>query len=931
MIYPTYWNPSRVREVFTTESRQKQRGLFLQTHRPFRRIRVDFCKDGAIGAGSFVEEETLRALVAGGQPDEHNRLFFVVGEPGSGKSELCQWLEYTIDPARHLAVHIPRSQTSAAHVAKLVRARLGGRGKLTHAPIQRQVEHVTLGAILYLYERPTALPGDTGQWEQLLTGPTLRSGLTQTLAHSLSLPEGLPDRLLHQSGADVGLVISRTTAIALRALLQQFMDQSVWLGDLQETLGNLMHQALQGGQRPLLLIEDMTAFQAVGDLLLDYLLDLSSGHWDAVIGVTTGYERTQLARATLADDMTHVHHRLRARFTLTDEAGRAYGLDEGLEGMAHAYLAAVREAEPRDAPSLHPTFKGLYPFTPTALQRGYEALEEEGNPRQTPRLFLEQLLVATLLASDPPPLTLDRSPYLRQPPLLFHTDQVPGEVLQALLRWYGEVGDRTIVLPRAVADVWGIPVPEALVQGEEIIVSRSYVASLPGAATLDTKWVEELRELQAWLGDGRPYPLRETLKRGIERLLLQLGDPRSLGSRDALALDGAYITYARGDERIPIFLGGNSGDVGGNDRYIKLNVMPDPEVRTVIEEIAFMALTGAELAQGAHNPALTLAWAEARWREYQGEIRSLLTRHLGGLDLDALIVMAWRLLTAQIGAPWGACPPLPHASDSAPYPERAPWSATRHGACYRAGEALLERHDTFRRLFIGTFSLRDTLLDYRRFERVAPLLASNDWLETLASLDLASIRTLPYKVRPTGESLYQLIVPLQRYAQALLTLDVAGELALDLAEIVRRRLHLQDQSAADLPALRAHIGSLPLRCGQLGLPWQAAWDEALAPFSDLSPEVLERLDRDLAALQVAGEALQLEPDLWGYQRFRHRYRPLLAHPYWKGVATVREILRQLRREGTRHYQRGGKQLTGTARYHELLNTIREIRQEVHGG
>src|SRR5437868_4698436 len=98
--YPTNWRHERVREVLTTESRQKQPGLFLRTHRPFTRIRVDFCKDAPLQA--FVSEQDVRELILSCPLNADNQLFFVVGEAGSGKSELCQWLEYTVDPRLRL-------------------------------------------------------------------------------------------------------------------------------------------------------------------------------------------------------------------------------------------------------------------------------------------------------------------------------------------------------------------------------------------------------------------------------------------------------------------------------------------------------------------------------------------------------------------------------------------------------------------------------------------------------------------------------------------------------------------------------------------------------------------------------------------------------------------------------------------------------------
>ncbi|PDW02619.1 hypothetical protein, partial [Candidatus Viridilinea mediisalina] len=77
--YFTPWQPNLIRQVLTTESRQKARALFLQTHRPLRQVRVDFCKDAPL-AGQFVGEEAIYALLAAGALDADNRLFLLLGE-----------------------------------------------------------------------------------------------------------------------------------------------------------------------------------------------------------------------------------------------------------------------------------------------------------------------------------------------------------------------------------------------------------------------------------------------------------------------------------------------------------------------------------------------------------------------------------------------------------------------------------------------------------------------------------------------------------------------------------------------------------------------------------------------------------------------------------------------------------------------------------
>ncbi len=422
MTYPKLWSATRVREVLTTESRQKARELFLRTHRPFRRIRLDFCKEEGT-PGQFINEEELRAIIQGGPLSADNRLFLIVGEAGSGKSELCQWLEYTIDERRSLAVHIPRSMTSAAHVAALLRARLGDMPMLKplgHAPLGAQVDHVALSAVVLLYEHGGVSLAPADRWVEVLTSPALRSAIADHLAaaaggswgHELLAHDDEIVALMAKAHLSLDPAQLPAVAYGLRRLLARAIEQTLWLGDLRALLGELSGLALAKGRRPLLLLEDVTAFQLLGDRLLDHLLDLTSGHFDAVIGVTTGYERTRLAAATIAGDLTHIHHRLRARCALTDDDGRAYGLEEDIVELARAYLRAVKG----DNAPPEPFGDGLYPFTETAIRRALACLHEEGGPRQTPRLFLEHVLGAALLADDLPPAVLDRSAHLLRPP-----------------------------------------------------------------------------------------------------------------------------------------------------------------------------------------------------------------------------------------------------------------------------------------------------------------------------------------------------------------------------------------------------------------------------------------------------------------------------------------------------------------------------------
>lgn len=941
MTYPICWDATRVREVLTTESRQKARDLFLHTHRPFRQIRVDLCKEADL-AGCFVGEEDVYQLVAGGPLDADNRLFFIVGEAGAGKSELCQWLEYRADPDRRLAIHVPRSMTSAAHVAALLRRALGLAGvpPLRRAPIPTQTRHVALSAAVLLYEQANPALTPISEWEALLESRELYSAIAEHLGAAAR--GDTTHRLLPQPVVPDGSTFDAAAVEAgwpaLQRLVAQALEQTLWLGDLREVLGQISAAAVTNGVRPLLLLEDITAFRVLGDRLLDYLLDLSSGHFDAVIGITTGFERTQLAGATLEGDLTHIHHRLRARLVLTDEHGRSYGLDDDVVELARGYLRAVKPdcaACPLHAECDEVFGPDLYPFTEIALRRALAALHEEGNPRQTPRLFLEHVLGASLLSSEPPPAALDRSAYLAAPPALFRADDAPNPALRGLLRWYGEVSEEAVSLDARILDFWSVVAPQELVLDKTVRVARSYVVPLsgtPAPSALD--WQAELRELQVWLDKGGLYPSRETLKQGVERALFALGDPRALRNSDSISISRAEIIYARGDERIPIALGRGSGDQSITRASPKVLVRGLPEERSVLEELAYVSLSGAELAQVCQNLALTLEWAQAHFDAYQADVRRLLTEQLGGLSVEGLILAAWRMVAGLCGDSQDGPPDLRPREDLPDrYAELAPWSPTEHWTCHAAGAELIVWRETLRRLYIGAFTLRDTLLDRSHLDAALASFDPVAALERLSELPLSSLRAMPFRIRPTGQRLYDLIAPLQRYAVALRRLDVVACLRADAADLALRAAHLDAQVELNRAELHQQLGALRWRCGEVGVVWREGWDGALELLSEVSRDEMHSLrEHVVASLQAAEAQLREAPsNVWAYQRLRQLARPALIHAYWGAAETIGIIQAELQRSARARYRSAGKVLSGTPAYKALLLTIRDIREELRDG
>lgn len=928
MAYATPWDRARVRQVLTTESRQKARELFLRTHRPFRRIRVDLCKEADL-TGRFISEEEVYALIADGELRADNRLFFVVGEAGSGKSELCQWLEYRTEPKRRLPIHVPRSMTSAAHVAALLRRALGmaGASALRYAPIATQARLVALTAAVLLYERPDPALTPAPVWENLLNSVPFQRAIEEHLEaaaqgmyqHRL-LPE--PNPALAPPELPPDTLIAAWPAV--RRLATHALEQTLWLGDLRSILAEIADTALAGDVRPLLLLEDITAFRTLGDRLLDYLLDLSSGHFDAVIGITTGFERTQLATATLEGDLTHVHQRLRARLVLSDSHGRNYGLDEDVVDLTRSYLTAIREGS-NGAVTVagEEAFgAGLYPFSATLLQRAFAALHEQGSPRQTPRLFLEHVLGAALLTNEPPPAALDRSSHIQPPPVLFRADDVTDPQLQSVLRWYGHVDENFVALDPQIPAALGIAVPPELLCDGVIRVARTYVSPHVDAPTpAGADWQQELRELQAWLAHGGLYPSRETLKRGIEQLLLMLGDPRALGSRDSLSVSRAELFYARGDERIPIALDRDSGDRAVTRASPKVLVRGLPEERAILEEAAYLALSGATPPQVCRNLALTLEWARRHFTAYQQDIRRLIHDQIG-LSPESFILIAWHLIAGLRGESPGGQPNLRPEDQTA---DCLPWSLTQHRMCAVTGADLLARRETFRRLYIGAFTLRDTLLDRARLDTALAAFDPTDALTRLVDLPLNSLRTMPFRVRPTGERLYDLLAVLHRYATALQNLDIAAQLQKDREELAEWERRIAAHEHADQTLLRQRLSDLRWRCGDLGIVWREGWDEALELLAGVTREDITDLSATMREVIDAAGAVR-DDDIWGYLAFRHCFRPLQQHPYWAAADVLVTIQDTLLRTARMRYRGDGKVLVGTRPYHELLRTTRAIRQ-----
>ncbi len=938
MRYTHFWDRYRVLQVLTTESRQKRRELFLSTHFPFKKIFVDFYKDLGI-SGVFIHEKELMDIMHFIPQVEGNRIFFIVGESGSGKSEICQWIEYNIDPERFFPVHIPKSMTNSIHFAILLNRVVESCSlrPLRRTPIDVLTRHIIASAIVLLYETRGYDFRPFEKWVKFVESDEIYHLITIYLRDILSKDHASP--LFHDD--EVISLLSRygldpcSSLVEFRKIFEKAIEKSLWLTDIRLLVSDISSVASRQGRRLLLLFDDITQSHLMIEGLFDFLFDLTCGNMSVVFGVTSGFERNIPANLMQIGDLTSIRQRLRGRFVLTDEDGRSYGLEDDLVGFTRAYLSeiGIDHSLLMREPFYSAFSNGLYPFTETALRRAFFSLREDGVSRQTPRLFLEQVIAPALLSETPPPVTFDQSIYLHTPPLLFRTDEIPDPTLRSLIRWYGEIHDDAITLDVRIAEAWDIPLPEHACQEFVYRIPRLYVSPAPEIAA-HSDWQQKLIELQTWLDRGGMYPSRETLKRGIERVILAFGDPRVLGNPVATAPDRAYIAYARGDERLPICLGRDSGDQPATPTYIKVQVSGTLEERGILEELAWLAMSGKTLSHVCQNLALTLDWAHRHWQAYHQEIRSLLTDHLNGVTIEQLIWLSWRMLGGLCGSLWEERPWLKSCGDSnKPYDHITPWSFQHHTTCYTTGETLMQHYDILRRLFVGMFTIHTSLLDDERCNAAKRDTASIKVLEQIARIHLKDSRKLPYKIYPTGNSLFDILMPIQRYTVALTQLDVQNALSSDLSNLNQKRNHLMAQSSFDNSLFCCYLSVLRQRCGSLNLTWQKHWDSALDTLSSIKKEDFDRLlhDIEFAFTQAYGQEIVKEYDIWEYQKFRHLIKPIMHHPYWSAVEVLQSIQRDLLKNARAIYRRKGKMITTTRDYRQLAGCIRDVWREIFDG
>ena len=564
--YPLDWSEDTVRQYLTAEAHQKSKEEFERTHIAIDKIRADYLFPHSTN-DDFVTQEEFRDAILKSDIEDDNRIFILRGETGSGKSQLCQWLEYQIGhdvdagiDDTHVALHVSRSQTRIKDIVEI----------LTE-PIEMDVEVRDVGGLdsekvanamlanleaynpmleAFTEEEIQALVEDRPRSTDLrgILEENIREYQEAVLSDE---EEDIPELITKEDYRDLavsafGMVEGGDTIFpALQSFIDRELSSKLGVGDFRQRLKEISEEYVVQGLRPVLICEDLTTFSVLKEQLLDHIFQLDSGHYDVVLGWTTGWEKDNIdmALGTNEDAQTYMKDRAEGYLSTTDDTGQAYFLtDDVTVELTRQYLSVIREDSVASADVEIPEedFDGLYPFNAEFIKQAYENLIQDGNERRTPRLLLIRIVRECLTSTRPPFEAIDGNPYVKQFPTPVSLDYSPE--VQSIVKWYGiPTAEGNMRVPHSVFELFDVPVPERTAKSTESDVVFD-------AGDIGPDPVLQLRQVDGQIEPGATIT--------VEALL----DDRPESDVE-VALNGTGVGYTDDDGELAVTLPDKEGEV----------------------------------------------------------------------------------------------------------------------------------------------------------------------------------------------------------------------------------------------------------------------------------------------------------------------------------------------------------------------------------
>lgn len=477
--FPITWDGDVVRQYLTPESHQKSRQEFIDTHINIDKIQTEYLFPHP-DTPDFVTQGEFRDAILRSNVTDDNRIFILRGETGSGKSQLCQWLEYQIGDYNsglegddeHVALHVSRSNTRIRDILEILTAPLDETVSTTSVE-ELDPERVADAIIATLDAfAPTEQSVDSEDLRKLASDEgavSLRGILEQNIQEyqSAVVSENeinLPDLIKEKDYRDLAFDAFGTARggddifPALRDKIHQILSQNLGVADFQGKLEELSQQYVDQGIRPVLICEDLTTFSVLKEQLLDHLFQLDSGAFDVVLGWTTGWEQDSLDRALGVTDgvQTYMKDRAEGYLSTTDDAGRAHFLNEDVTvELVRKYMSVIHEKSDQAIDIDQSAYDELYPFNAGFVRRAYDNLVQDGVERRTPRLLLIRVIRECLNSDKPPLVAAESNPYIKDFPVEIELQY--DRTHKNLSKWYGrKTLDGNISVPLEIAETFNV-------------------------------------------------------------------------------------------------------------------------------------------------------------------------------------------------------------------------------------------------------------------------------------------------------------------------------------------------------------------------------------------------------------------------------------------------------------------------------------------
>jgi len=555
---PKVWDDEVVQRYLTPESHQKSRQEFLDTHIDIDKIHAEYLYPHD-GNDKFVTQEEFRDAILKSNIEDDNRIFILKGETGSGKSQLCQWLEYQIGATKesgsagdedHIALHVSRSKTRISDILNILTEPLGDDFQTSTSDVEDLDPERVADAIITTLDAfaPSSESLEEVELRSLIKERPNSRDLRDILVENIqeyqeavtSDEEGdIPDLLDSDDYKSLALQAfnsargGETIFPALRDKIHEILSQNLGVNDFKGQLEELSEEYADRGQRPVLICEDLTTFSVLKEQLLDHIFQLDSGHYDVVLGWTTGWEQDQLDRALSASEDTYTYMKDRAEgyLSTTDKQGRAHFLNEDVTAeLARKYMKVIREKSDVDADIPHEDFDSLYPFNSSFIRRAYDHLVQDGVERRTPRLLLIRVLKECLNSSSPPHEAIEGNPYVKN--FRPNIDPEYPRAHRDLAKWYGSTTvSGELGVPLGIPQTFGINIPDSYIQDNKVV----YQPRTPTKVSLS------LSHYQGTIAPG-------------EQISVQASLNDSPASGVQVSVDGDVVGETGGDGRLKITL-----------------------------------------------------------------------------------------------------------------------------------------------------------------------------------------------------------------------------------------------------------------------------------------------------------------------------------------------------------------------------------------